>query len=192
MTAVVSSLALIGIYIRQSVGVSQPATQIKKKLFLTLFRPLKKCHDLSRQNTRKSKSSETYFHETKSRNTLAIMKRHRNLIKLSRIKLGLIWHDKSKEIAFIAGAPYALYATCTGGTSTEGRRRRTATSCLLCHELKGFYVVRMKKKGTTPYGPIISGAGYRVSCVLRRSKTGMTSRNRPAKTKGPIDTNCAG
>jgi len=27
-----------------------------------------------------------------------------------------------------------------------------------------------------------------VSCVLRRSKTGMTSKNRPAKTKGSIDT----
>jgi len=58
--------------------------------------------------------------------------------------------------------------------------------------LKGFYVIRVEKKETTPYGPITSGGGYRVSCVLYRSKTGMTLRNRPAKTKGPIDTNCAG
>lgn len=59
-------------------------------------------------------------------------------------------------------------------------------------ELKGFYVVREKKKKTTPYEPITSGEGYRVTCVLHRSKTGIISRKIPAETKGPINTNYAG
>jgi len=127
-------------------------------------------------NTRESK----LFLRLKSRNTL--------MIKFSTSS----YNNKSRD-CIRRRCPLCIICNLHRRTIGKGKRRRTEISCLLCHELKGFCVIGVEKKETTSYGPITSGGRhYRVSCVLCRSKTGMTLRNKPAKTKGPIDTNCAG
>jgi len=47
-------------------------------------------------------------------------------------------HNKSREIAFIAGAPHASHATCTRESSAEGRREDRGLPVYCATSLKGF------------------------------------------------------
>lgn len=115
-----------------------------------------------------SKSSKKLWRTLKTRNVMPTINR--------------------REIAFTAGASYALLATCTGGRDAIATRGERGLPVYVPYELKGFYMIRGRKRERgRPHcarcQPITSGKAYRVSRVLRRSKTGMALRSQIGENK---------
>lgn len=137
-----------------------------------------------------SRIIRVYFYMLKARPTMTIksvLKSNKKLLGILKTR-NVIPTINRREIAFTAGASYALFATCTGGRDAIATRGERGLPVYVPHELKGFYMVRGRKRERgRPHcarsQPITSGEGYRVSRVLRRSKTGMASRSQIGENK---------